>query len=121
MSDNDKAWEIRTPDRLIATINHGDDGAIATQEFNNLMELLATRVSRYHGKHKGQFSIVIDLAADENGVDVTMHTKIKEPPRPVIRERMFLTDEGRLTMQDPARDTMMPGTDLGRASGRATG
>ena len=110
------AYEIQTIDRLIAVNNHGDDGAEATRLYREIMGALATNVADYGGVHKAQLTLVIDFSADSKGLDVTLQVKAKMPAKPVIKERYFMSPDNVLTLQDPARDTMFPGADLGRRS-----
>lgn len=114
MSENDKAFEIQTVDRLIAVVNNGDDGADATQEYRSLMQKLDTYTTNYGGKHKGKIVITINLAQDAKGVEVTVETKVTDPRRPKYAEHLFSTGNGTLTTKDPARGTMFEGADLGR-------
>jgi hypothetical protein len=44
-----------------------------------------------------------------------MDVSSKLPKRPVIKERFFMSPENVLTLQDPARDSLFPGADLGRS------
>lgn len=115
---SDPAYEIQTVDRLIATINQGDDCADATADYRRVMETLAKFVEDYGGKHKAQMVIKIGFVADNKGIDVEVETTTKVPKRPITKERFFLTDRNVLTLRDPARDTMFPNVDLGRAPGR---
>lgn len=111
----DPAYEVRTVDRLIAVLNHGDDGAEATRLHNEIMARLAENVREHGGKHKGALTLTIEYVADAKGLDVALNAKAKLPGRPVVKERFFMTPDNRLTLQDPARDSLFPGSDLGRA------
>lgn len=111
----DHAYEVRTVDRLIAVLNHGDDGAEATRLHTDIMARLAQNIQEHGGKHKGSLTLTIEYVADAKGLDVSLTAKAKLPGRPVTKERFFMTPDNRLTLQDPARDSLFPGSDLGRA------
>ncbi|SRR6266568_3990178 len=109
-----RPYEIRTVDRLIAVINQGDDGAEATKLYEDIMVRLAQLIQDHGGKFKASLVMTIAFTADERGLDVQMSSKAKLPDRPVLKERYFMSRENVLTMQDPGRDSLFPGTDLGR-------
>lgn len=111
----DPAYEIHTVDRLIAVINHGDDGADATRDYRSIIETITQRVADHGGKHKGKLVLTFEFNADEKGLDVSLSSEAKLPKRPVMKERFFASERGVLTAQDPARDTLFAGNDLGRA------
>jgi hypothetical protein len=110
----DPAYEIRTVDRLVAVLNQGDDGSEATRHYRDIMARLAELQQEHGGKHKGQLTLTFDFAGDAKGVDVTLTVKSKIPGRPILKERYFLSETNVLTLQDPARETLFPGADLGR-------
>lgn len=115
---SDAAYEVQTVDRLVATINAGDDGNDATQDYRRLMETLNKYVEDYGGKHKGSLTIKLEFAADPKGVDVTMTSQATLPKRPTNKERFFISERGTLTLKDPGRDTLFPGADMGRKARR---
>lgn len=110
----DAAYEVRTVDRLIAVLNSGDDGAEATRLYREIMDRLAKNIQDHGGKHRGQLTITVDFLADAKGLDVAMTAKAKLPGKPVIKERFFMSPDNTLTLQDPARDSLFAGADLGR-------
>jgi len=110
----DPAYEVKTVDRLVAVLNTGDDGAEATRQYRNIMETLAGYIQEHGGKHKGELTLKLSFNADAKGLDVQMDVSYKLPKRPVIKERFFMSPNNTLTLQDPARDSMFPGADLGR-------
>lgn len=110
----DQAYEIQTIDRLIACLNHGDEGAEATRLYREIMERGAQMQADHGGTHKAELTIKIKFSFDPKGVDVAIVPSAKIPPRPTTKERFFVSEKGTLTMQDPARDSMFPGADLGR-------
>ena len=112
---SDSAYEVRTVDRLVAVLNSGDDGAEATRQYRNIMDTLASYIQEHGGKHKGELTIKIAFTADEKGLDVQMDVTSKLPKLSVIKERFIMSPENTLTLQHPARDSLFPGTDLGRA------
>ena len=111
---DDAAYEVRTVDRLIAVLNQGDDGAEATRLYRDIMDRLANNVHEHGGKHKGQLILTIEFVADAKGLDVALTSKAKLPGKPVIKERFFMSAANVLTLQDPARESLFPGADLGR-------
>jgi hypothetical protein len=110
----DPAYEIQTVDRLVAVINQGDDGADATRDYREIMELLPARVQMHGGKHKAKLVLTIEFVADQKGIDVSLSSEKKMPKRPVLKERFFVSERGTLTAQDPGKDTLFPGADMGR-------
>lgn len=111
----DPAYEVRTIDRLIAVVNHGDDGTEVNRLYRQIMEKLRHNANEFGGKHKAQLSITIDFQIDDRGsIDVAVASKAKLPGRPVNKERFFLAQDDVLTLQDPARESLFPGSDLGR-------
>ncbi len=108
------AYEVRSIDRLILVANHGDDGAEATAQHQKIMDRLAELIHDYGGEHKATLTLTIAYVADPKGVDVSIATKAKLPGKPVNKERFFMSRDNRLTLQDPARDSLFPGADLGR-------
>lgn len=112
---SDPAYEIKTVDRLIAVLNSGDDGAEATRQYREIMDRLAHNIVEHGGKHKGQLTLIVDFVADAKGLDVCLTSKAKLPGRPVIKERFFMSEKNTLTLQDPARESLFTGADLGRA------
>jgi hypothetical protein len=110
----EQAYEVRTVDRLIAVLNQGDDGAEATRLYHDIMERLANGIQEHGGKHKGKLTLVIEFVHDARGLDVSMNCKATMPARPVIKERFFMSPQNTLTLQDPARDSLFAGSDLGR-------
>lgn len=110
----DPAYEVKTVDRLIAVLNTGDDGAEATRQYRNIMDTLANYIQEHGGKHKGELALKIAFTADAKGLDVQMDVASKLPKRPVIKERFFMSPENTLTLQDPGRDSLFPGADMGR-------
>jgi hypothetical protein len=112
------AYQVRTVDRLIAVVNHGDDGAEATKQHEAILDRLAMLTAEHGGKHKAKLTLTIEYTADPRGLDVSITAKATIPGRPVMKERFFLTRDNRLTLQDPARDSLFPGVDLGRSGSR---
>lgn len=112
---SDPAYEVKTVDRLVAVLNSGDDGAEATRLYRHAAETCAEYVREHGGKHKAQIILKINLEVDPKGVDVSLEVDAKLPKRPKQKERFFLTPDNELTLQDPARDSLFPGADLGRA------
>lgn len=110
----DDAYQVRTVDRLIAVNNHGDDGAEATKQHEAIMDRLAELISEHGGVHKAKLVLTIDYAADHRGLDITIGIKSTLPGRPKIKERFFMSRDNRLTMQDPGRESLFPGVDMGR-------
>lgn len=109
----EKAYEIPTVDRLIATINGGDDGAEISKEYHALIEKLADPA--YGDKRKGKMTISIDFAADAKGVDVLVTSKVSAPVRPKTKDRLFVSASGdSLTAKNPNNNTFFEGDDLGR-------
>ena len=108
------AYEVRTIDRLVAVLNGGDDGAEATRQYREIMDRLAHNIQEHGGKHKAKLTLTIEFAADAKGLDVAMVSKATLPAKPVLKERFFMSEQNTLTLQDPARDSMFPGVDLGR-------
>lgn len=119
MVDASAAYEVRTVDRLIAVNNHGDDGAEANRLYAQIMAELRRQIAEYGHpgqKIKASLSIAIDFTADHQGaIDVAITTKARLPAKPANKERFFLARDDILTLQDPARDSLFPGSDLGRA------
>lgn len=114
MADAD-AYQVRTIDRLLAVNNHGDDCAEATAQHGKILDRLAELIQEHGGKHKAKLVISIDYEADHKGLDITIASKATLPGRPKVKERFFLTRDNRLTLQDPARDSLFPGVNLGRS------
>ena len=114
MATDSSAYEVRTVDRLIAVVNSGDDGAEATRMYRDIMDRLASNIQDHGGKHKAKLVLTIDFVADAKGLDVSLISKATLPAKPVIKERYFMSEQNTLTLQDPARDTLFPGDDLGR-------
>ncbi len=110
----DPAYEVKTVDRLLAVLNSGDENAEATRLHRSIMDRLASNIQDHGGKHKGQLTLTVDYVADSKGLDVSITAKAKIPGKPVIKERFFMSDKNELTLQDPARDSMFAGSDLGR-------
>lgn len=110
----DPAYEVQTVDRLVAVLNTGDENAEASRLYREIMDRLAHNIQEHGGKHKGQLVLTIDFVADAKGLDVSLTSKAKVPGRPVQKERFFMSDRNTLTLQDPARDSLFPGDDLGR-------
>lgn len=110
----DPAYEVQTVDRLIAVLNSGDEGAEATRQYREIMDRLANNIQEHGGSHKAELAIKIKFAADPKGLDVTIETTAKMPKRPVIKERFFMSEKNTLTLQDPAKDSLFEGADLGR-------
>lgn len=118
----DAAYEVRTIDRLIACLNHGDDASEANRLYRQIMEALRNNVNDYGGKHKAQLALTFDFQIDAKGaVDVALASKAKMPPKPVNRERFFIAPDDVLTLQDPMRDSLFPGIDAGRRRAPETG
>lgn len=112
---NDRAYELQSIDRLVAVINNGDDGSDATKNYRALVSTLSDYVERYKGRHKGKLTLTIDFEATEKGVDLSLASAVKLPARPKNKDRYFVTAGGdRLTAQDPAKETLFPGANLGR-------
>jgi hypothetical protein len=112
------AYEYQTVDRLIAVLNNGDDGAAITDDYRTLVKKLGDPA--FGEKRKGKLTIEIEFTADARAVDVVITSKVKEPQRPKIKDRLFHSSRGdTLTARDPGRDTMFAGQDLGRAGMRA--
>jgi len=111
---DDRAYEIPTVDRLIAVINGGDDGADATRDYREIMDVLPNRVQQHGGKHKAKLVLTIEFTADAKGIDVALTSESKLPKRPQMKERYFVSERGTLTAKDPGKDTMFPGVDMGR-------
>ena len=61
-----------------------------------------------------QLIIKVDFAADAKGLDVSIACESKLPKRPIIKERFFMSEKNTLTLQDPAKDSLFEGADLGR-------
>lgn len=110
----DPAYEVKTVDRLVAVLNSGDDGAEATRQYRTIMDTLASYIQEHGGKHKGELTIKFGFTADAKGLDVQMDVTSKLPKRPIIKERFFMSPGNTLTLQDPARDSLFAGSDLGR-------
>ena len=70
----DTAYEVQTVDRLIAVINHGDDGADATRDYRTIMETLAKRLENHGGSHKAKLVITIEFTADAKGKGASLST-----------------------------------------------
>ena len=114
----DGAYEVRTVDRLLAVLNHGDDAAEANRLYGQVVEALRRAGNEYGGKHRASLTLAIDFSIDANGgIDVAITAKAKLPGKPPNRERFFLAPEDVLTLKDPARDSLFPGSDLGRRGG----
>lgn len=113
---DDRAYEAPTLDRLLASLNNGDDNASATEDYRRLVERLASMVESYSGTHKGKLTLEFEFKADAKGVDVALKTKTAMPVRPVLKDRLFIGgNKGDvLTFRDPARGTFFEGSDLGR-------
>ncbi len=114
---DDRAYEAPTLDRLLASLNNGDDNAAATEDYHRLVERLATMVESYGGSsHKGMLTLTFNFKADAKGVDVALQTKITMPKRPALEDRLFIggSKGDVLTFKDPARGTFFEGSDLGR-------
>jgi hypothetical protein len=112
---DDRAYELQTVDRIIATLNGGDDGADATRDYRSIIETLGSHIQNYGGTHKAKLVLTIDFAADSKGVDVALTSKATLPKRPVLKDRLFMTEKGNaLTAKDPAKGTFFEGADLGR-------
>lgn len=109
------AYELRSITRIMQTLNHGDDLRAIDAFYRQLIGTLVDRVERFGGKHKGEISLKMVFTADEQGVDVALGSNLKEPARPIFRERFFATEDHILTVQDPARGELFEGHDLGRA------
>ena len=118
---DDRAYEIPTVDRLIAVLNNGDDGADATKDYREIMEVLPNRVQQHGGTHKAKLVLTIEFSADKNGMDVALTSESKLPKRPKLKERYFVSERGTLTAKDPGKDTMFPGVDMGRRQRAAAG
>jgi hypothetical protein len=112
---SERAYEVSTVDRLVAVLNGGDDGAEATRQYREIMDRLANNIQEHGGTHKAKLTLTIEFKADAKGLDVAMQSKATLPARPVIKERFFMSEKNTLTLQDPARDSMFPGSDLGRS------
>jgi hypothetical protein len=109
------AWQVPTVDRLVAVINSGDDGAEATRQHHAILAAINENQREFGGKHKAKLLLEIGYEGDAKGVDISLKVTAKLPLRPVLRERYYLTRDNVLTLQDPARDTLFAGDDLGRA------
>jgi len=111
----DPAYEIQTADRLLAVINGGDDAGEATRQYRMINTVLADFVEQHGGKHKAELVLKFSFTIDPRGTDVSLDITSKLPKRPVVKERLFVDrSRGVLTLQDPARDSLFPGSDLGR-------
>lgn len=110
----DPAYEVQTVDRLIAVLNNGDEGAEATRLYRELMDRLASYIQEHGGKHKGELAIKVSFVADAKGLDVSIECNAKMPKKPVIKERFFMSDKNTLTLQDPGKDSLFQGVDMGR-------
>lgn len=113
MSDN-RAYRIATVDKLIGVINRGDECAEAMKLMRELVDRIAEVQAEHRGVVKGALTITLSFACDERGVDVTMATTAKMPKKPALKDRMFVDQNGGLTLQDPALNSLFPGSDLGR-------
>lgn len=112
---NDRAYEIRSVDRMLAVLNHGDDCEDATRDYRQLVAALKEHVERYGGNTKGKMILTFDFVADARGVDVAMNVTTKIPARPRIKDRYFISECGEtLTGKDPGKETLFPGADMGR-------
>ena len=113
------AYEVRTIDRLLAVLNQGDDNAEATRQYRQIMDRLANNIHEYGGKFKAELTLTVSFEADAKGIDVSVSVKSKIPAIPKIKERFFQAGDGTnvLSLQDPARETLFAGVDLGRRGG----
>lgn len=109
-----RAYEVRTVDRLLAALNDGDDCAAVSNELRALVAKLSEYQENHGGKHKGALTLKIGFTQDSRELDVEMDFAVKNPPRPKLKDRMFVTERGDLTRQDPGRGTMFEGLELGR-------
>lgn len=116
MSDiNEKAYEVQGVAHLLQVNNDGDDGARINDDFRRLMSAVTEHVGEHGGEAKGKMTIVIAVAADARGIDITVSSTAVLPPHPKCKMRYFATDKGDgVTLRNPNRETMFPGADLGR-------
>lgn len=117
----DPAYELKTVDRIVAVLNNGDENAEATRLHSEIMDRLANNIQEHGGKHKATLTLTIEYSADPKGIDVSLVCKAKVPAKPIQKERFFMSEKNTLTLQDPARDSMFAGSDLGRAPRRVGG
>lgn len=120
MADAD-AYQVRSIDRLIAVNNYGDDLTEANNQNQAILDRIAELAQEHDGIHKGKLALTIEYAGDRKGLDITITSKATLPGRPKRKERFFLTRDNHLTMQDPGRDSLFPGVNMGRASREASG
>ena len=114
MSDTERAYEIRTVDRLLAVLNDGDENEHATRLYQQAMSHLDDYVQKYGGTHKAKLTVEIELVQDPKGVDVAITAKATLPAPPKTKQRFFSTAKGTVTAMDPGKDSLFPGTDMGR-------
>lgn len=109
-----RAYEVRTIDRLMAVLNDGDDCNAASTKLRQLIAELEEYQESHGGKHKGAMTLKFTFTRDAKGMDVQMDFTIRSPPRPVLKDRLFVTERGDLTRKDPGKGTMFEGYDMGR-------
>lgn len=110
-----RAYEVASLAQLLTVNNDGDDLAHADVEYHRLMATINEHVSEFGGEAGGELTLKFKFKGDAKGVDVAIETTRKVPKHPANKARYFVAPKGdTLTMQNPNRETMFPGADLGR-------
>lgn len=107
MSQDDKT--IRRFDQFFANLDGGDAHTFATEELDALTKKLRDEALRRGTKVSGSVNISIAISADEKGqVDATCSVKRTEPAKKGSASRYWVTDEGRLSYENPRQLSLKP-------------
>lgn len=110
-----RAYEVGSVTQLLMVNNDGDDLAHANLEYRRIMTSINEHVEEFGGTAAGELTLKFKFKGDAKGVDVAIESAKKLPKHPSTEARYFVTRQGDgLTLQNPNRETMFPGADLGR-------
>lgn len=106
---NDKPYELRTADQILAMPDNGDFLAQFMDQHRQLILDMHQAQMDQGGKVKGGFTITVDYMLDRQlSLTVTAEAKIKAPKRPKATAALWTTADGMLTPQNP-RQPSLPG------------
>lgn len=106
---DDKPFELRTADQILAMPDNGDFLAAFMDSHRALILAMHQAQMDQGGKVKGGFVISVDYTLDRQlSLTVTAEAKIKEPKKPKASAALWTTADGMLTPQNP-RQPSLPG------------
>ena len=113
------AFQIRSIDRLIATLQGGDLAHDANSKLARLLEELAGAIANGAKSATGSLTIKLSFAADKSGVvKVSGDVNSKEPPPDKAEQPFWLTEDNRLSAVNPQQGRLFEGVEGGRSRAR---